>query len=123
MTGETDPTGPRLRAALGLKGSKRHPEITSTRRLIYEFDPGTRLDPEAAQPRTEALQEPPPTLELPALPTTLVAGRHYVVTEVLFTLDTDRFGPVHWRAFVEETTGAQLASGDFDGDGLAELDD
>jgi hypothetical protein len=106
LTGETDPTGPRLRAALGLKGSKRHPEITSTRRLIYEFDPGTRLDPEAAQPRTEALQEPPPTLELPALPTTLVAGRHYVVTEVLFTLDTDRFGPVHWRAFVEETTGA-----------------
>ncbi|MEJ3652144.1 hypothetical protein WEH80_03955 [Actinomycetes bacterium KLBMP 9759] len=96
-----------LRTALGLKRGADKPDITSTRRLIYALDVAKRFDPEADGGTTdEALQSAPPTLPLPALPTELTDGQHYVVTEVLFTLAPPGDGPVHWRAFVEESTGA-----------------
>ena len=50
--------------------------------------------------------EAPPTL--PDLPDAIVAGNHYQVTEVLFTLSVTDYGDVNWRAFIEPTTGAVL---------------
>jgi zinc metalloprotease ZmpB len=96
-----------LRTALGLGRSGPRPRINGTpRRWIYAYDPNRRFDPEAETEPTEALQEGPPTLPLPPLPPTLVPGQHYVVIEVLFTLAVTDFGDLHWRAFLEETTGA-----------------
>lgn len=95
-----------LRAALGI-GKGAQPTINGTpRRLIYAYDPDRRFDPESSTEHGTALQEPAPTLPLPALPEGLVAGQHYVVTEVLFTLALPDFGPLNWRAFIEESTGA-----------------
>jgi hypothetical protein len=42
------------------------------------------------------------------MPTTIVAGQHYVVAEVLFTLPLPARGAIHWAAFVEVQTGAVL---------------
>ncbi|MFS8103845.1 hypothetical protein LFM09_42670 [Lentzea alba] len=76
--------------------------------LVYEYDPGNRFDPESRQPDSTTLQEPVPTLALPDVPDAFVAGQHYVVTEVLFTLAVSGIGDVNWRAFVEPETGAVL---------------
>jgi zinc metalloprotease ZmpB len=94
---------PRL---LGLRDTERRLEITSQRRLIYRYEAALRSDPEAATP-PGALRGPKPTLPLPALPAGVSEGRHYVVTEVLFTTNP---GPtsINWRVFVEERTGAVL---------------
>jgi Fungalysin/Thermolysin Propeptide Motif len=55
-----------------------------------------------------ALQEAPPTLPLPPVPTPIVPGRHYVVREVLFSLTVGAEGELNWRALVEPSTGAVL---------------
>ncbi|HJX44078.1 MAG TPA: hypothetical protein VJ352_10415 [Geodermatophilus sp.] len=101
-----DLTPAALRRALGL-GTGTRPRINGTpRRLVYAFDPDRRYDPEVGADTGEALQSPPPTLSLPPLPDTLEPGRHYVVVEVLFTLEVPGQGELNWRAFIEETTGA-----------------
>ena len=56
---------------------------------------------------TAALEEGPPTLRLPPVPTSIVPGQHYVVREVLFSL-TVNAEELNWRAFVEPSTGAVL---------------
>ena len=76
--------------------------------LIYRYDPNMRFDPAAQIPAHEPLQGGPPTLPLPAVPDTIVAGQHYIVAEVLFTLPLQNRGPINWRAFVEVQTGAVL---------------
>jgi zinc metalloprotease ZmpB len=92
-----------------LRLSKGKPTINGTpRELIYRFSPNQRLDPEAQTAPTETLQGGPPTLPLPPVPDTIAPGQHYVVTEVLFTLPVEGYGPVNWRAFVEVNTGAVL---------------
>ena len=55
-----------------------------------------------------ALEEGPPTLPLPPVPTPIVPGQHYVVREVLFSLTVNADGELHWRAFVEPATRAVL---------------
>ncbi|HKO42982.1 MAG TPA: hypothetical protein VJU84_06825 [Pyrinomonadaceae bacterium] len=87
---------------------KSSPEITGTRRLIYQYDSERRIDPEAQAPDTDSFESGPPTLPLPALPPSIVPGQHYVVTEVLFTLPVEGIGAVNWRAFIEENTNAVL---------------
>ncbi len=85
------------------------PEITGTRRLIYQFDPARRIDPEALMdPGEDSFEHGPPTLQLPPLPPQIQPGQHYVVKEVLFTLPVVNIGRVNWRAFIEEQTGAVL---------------
>lgn len=99
-------TSAALRAALGI-GKEAELTINGTpRRLIYAYDPDRRFDPESHTEPGTALQEPAPTLPLPAVPEGLVPGQHYVVTEVLFTFALPGFGPLNWRTFIEETTGA-----------------
>ncbi|HKI04370.1 MAG TPA: hypothetical protein VKK31_20500 [Thermoanaerobaculia bacterium] len=84
------------------------PVLNGTRRLIYQYDPDRRFDPETRQYEAEAFQEGPPILPLPPVPDSIQPGQHYTVTEVLFTLPLEGYGPVNWRAFVEESTGAVL---------------
>jgi hypothetical protein len=97
--------------------------FTDERLIIYRYDPKERLDPDAQQPgapvpelrrapaaraaRAEAVVGVP-TLPLPAVPKSIVGARHYVVNEVLFTTAFGPFRELHWRAFVEVTTGAVL---------------
>ncbi len=96
-----------LKKLLGVR-SRANPTINETRQLIYQFDPEQRFDPEARQTEPDVLQEAPPTLPLPDVPDAIVAGDHYQVTEVLFTLSVTDYGAVNWRAFIEPTTGAVL---------------
>ncbi|WP_143044200.1 hypothetical protein [Nonomuraea jiangxiensis] len=81
----------------GPQAADRLPEINASRLLVYRYHPAARFDPE-----TE------PVLPLPEVSGDIVAGRHYVVREVLFTWPVPGAGDVHWRAFVEVETGGVL---------------
>jgi hypothetical protein len=87
---------------------KEKPEITETRKLIYQYDSERRLDPEIQQEPGASLEGKPPTLPLPELPPEIQDGQHYVVSEVLFSLPAEGFGNLNWRAFIEVNTGAVL---------------
>lgn len=82
--------------------------INSTRSLIYRYEPALRFDPESAIKDDRPLSGAPPTLPLPDIPHTIHAGRHFIVTEVLFTLALPEWGELNWRAFIERYTGAVL---------------
>ena len=99
-------TAAQLKKLLNVTGA--NPKITSTRKLIYQFDPERRFDPEVTTSSGKAFESGPPTLPLPPVPAQIQAQQHYVVTEVLFSLPVEDIGPVNWRAFIEEQTGAVL---------------
>src|SRR5215475_1108781 len=83
--------------------------INGTRLLVYRYDPAQRLNPAVAQqPGGQVLRGSLPILPLPPVPDGIEPGRHYVVREVLFTLALSDWGELHWRAFIEPTTGAAL---------------
>jgi len=82
--------------------------VNDSRALIYRYDPDRRIDPESRIEDDRPLSSGPPTLPLPTVPERIQAGRHYLVTEVLFTLALPVWGEVHWRAFFERYTGAVL---------------
>lgn len=95
-----------LRDALGLdEATARGLTISSTRMLVYRYDPDDRLDPTGGEP---GLQGGPPVLPLPPVPDTIEPQRHYVVREVLFTLSLPGWDDLHWRAFIEPETSAVL---------------
>ena len=99
-----------LSQLLGLEtgpGAAAEPRINSTRLLVYQYDPNTRFDPEV-EAEGPGLIGGPPTLPLPDISAEIVAGRHYVVREVLFTWPVPGIGDVHWRTFIEAETGAAL---------------
>lgn len=81
-------------------------KITSVRSLIYQYDPGRRLD--RATNEGQGQEGAPPTLPLPAVSRALEPGRHYLVTEILFTFEMPGWGAIHWRAFIEVETGSVL---------------
>jgi hypothetical protein len=97
----------KLKQVLGLAGPD--PVVTSTRQLIYRYEPDQRLDPRMhGHP-----EEGGPPLKLPDMapaepPATVQAGKHYIVTEVLFNLDTPGWQGLHWRAFLDPVSGAVL---------------
>jgi hypothetical protein len=104
-----------VRRVLGLADSDQ-PTVTSTRLLIYRYIPDEVLDPQVKAhdsaddftglAGSNAVKFP--TLQLPPVPASIVADRHYVVTEVMFTLAYGEWGQLNWRAFVEPVTGAVL---------------
>lgn len=106
LAAESAMTPSQLKKALDLKSGS--PKITGTRKLIYQYDPDRRIDPEVRTASGDSFECGPPKLDLPSLPAAIQAGQHYVVTEVLFSLAVDDIGPVNWRAFIEEQTGAVL---------------
>lgn len=94
-----------LKKLLGVKKDK--PTINGTSKLIYRYESAKRFDPESKNASGQ-FQEAPPVLPLPQVPASIVENQHYEVTEVLFTLPVNGFGPVNWRAFIEINTGAVL---------------
>jgi hypothetical protein len=106
----------KVRAVLGLTPADPELTVNGTRALVYRYRPEDRFDPQVkahANPDestgvagVQAVKFP--TLPLPEVPNTIAAGRHYVVTEVLFSYPYPGWGPLNWRAFVEPQTGAVL---------------
>lgn len=96
-----------LRRTLAVAAKKKYPIINSTRTLIYRYDPDQRFHPEVGQ-QGGPMHASPPTLELPPVPDEIEAGRHYIVTEVLFTYPVAGRGDLNWRAFIEQESGAVL---------------
>jgi zinc metalloprotease ZmpB len=82
--------------------------VNESRALIYRYDPDLRIDPESRIEDDRPLSSGPPTLALPEVPDRIQAGRHYLVTEVLLTLELPVLGELHWRGFFERYTGAVL---------------
>lgn len=98
-------TEAQLRKVLRLRAKDQRPEIESSRLVIYRYQPETRLDPtlnEEGQPPSS------PRLNLPDVPRSIVAGRHYVAREVLFSLELPEWGLLEWRALIEVETDAVL---------------
>jgi hypothetical protein len=107
--------GVTLARVLNLSGGTT-PTVNATRLLIYRYQSQDRIDPQvSAHASSEEFtglagsnEREFPTLPLPALPAGIVEGRHYVVTEVMFSLALDYWGTLNWRAFIEPATGAVL---------------
>jgi zinc metalloprotease ZmpB len=105
----------KLRQILGV-GGDAGPRLNATRLVIYWYDPARRIDPQVAAHRDNSEstglsgKATPdfPVLSLPPVDARVLPSRHYVVTEVLFTLAYGTWGPLHWRAFVEPATGSVL---------------
>ncbi len=81
--------------------------ITSVKPIIYQYDPAQRVDPEIEQHK-DSKDEVVPSLDLPSVPDNIKPGQHYIVIEVLFTLNMPGWGEIHWRAMLELETGAVI---------------
>ncbi len=105
-----------LRKVLNLPDGQKPPTVSSTRLLIYRYRPEEVVDPQVKAhdesedftglAGTETAKFP--VLPLPPVPGSILPNRHYVVTEVMFSLEYGEWGLLNWRAFVEPVTGAVL---------------
>jgi hypothetical protein len=99
-----------LRKLLGLEKREQKAEtvieITAQRRLIYRYQASLRTDPEN-HVRQATLQAHKPVLPIAPIDERIKEGRHYVVTEVLFTTNPGRRA-INWRVFIEERTQSVL---------------
>jgi hypothetical protein len=92
---------------LNLEEREALPEITDSRLLVYRYDPDERVE-RREERGGGPLESAPPTLPLSPPSEELEPGRHYVVTEVLFSVPLEGWGDLNWRAFVEPRTGEVL---------------
>lgn len=91
-------------------------QVNGTRALVYRYDPEDRFDDQVSAHASASditgfagAQAPAvPVLTLPPVPEEIVPGRHYVVTEILFSHNAEGWGALNWRAFIEPRTGAVL---------------
>lgn len=93
----------RLQELLGSPKSK--PTSQTVRLAIYRCETKSRFDPAANE---EGQPPSSPRLELPDFPDSIVNGRHYIVREVLFSLEIPDWGELEWRALIEVETNAVL---------------
>lgn len=82
-------------------------KITSVKPIIYQYDPAQRVDPEIKEHK-DSKDEVIPSIDLPSVPDIIKPGQHYIVLEVLFTLNMPGWGEIHWRAMLELETGAVI---------------
>ena len=99
------------------KGLDRLRIVDDPRMWVYQYDRNARYYPKPSNgpipddygsQSDDPLHESPPTLPLPSVPASIVDQKHYVVSEVLFTLALPDLGEITWRAFVEVDTCAIL---------------
>jgi hypothetical protein len=85
-------------------------EVTSDRLLICQYEASNRLAGTTGNISTidHALAANPPTLWLDPVAPAIVESQHYVVREVLFTLNLRKQGSISWRAFIEVETCSVL---------------
>lgn len=90
----------------------------SPRLVVYRYEPDERYDklavpvstmpgPVVSGPDVSPLGSVP-TLPLPDVPPSIVAGAYYVTRELLFSLKVPLWGMLNWRALVELDTAAVL---------------
>jgi hypothetical protein len=97
-----------LLTLLRIEGQPGEPIINRVGLVIYQFRPEDRWPEEDPDPQS-TFEQPPERLPLPPLdPERFRAGRHYVVTEVLFTLSLPTMPGMHWTALIEPESGAVL---------------
>ncbi|HEV2175767.1 MAG TPA: hypothetical protein VGW33_00965 [Terriglobia bacterium] len=108
-----------LPALLNTGRKRREIVINAERQWIYQYRADQRLpQPPQTKPNVQARQRAAkragltgaegPTLPLGPVDKSIVDGRHYVVTEVLFDLPVAPFRQLHWRAFIEVNTCSVL---------------
>ncbi len=94
-------------AGLGKREKARLVKITSVKPFIYQYLARDRQDPDIESHKNNS-DEVIPVLALPDVPESIEAGKHYVVFEVLFTMNLPAWGEVNWRAMVEIGTSSIL---------------
>lgn len=94
-----------LSALFTRKPLPNKPRINTTQLWIFQYEPDARSE---RPPKEKSFEAPAPTLELPPMPASIWPGKHYVVTEVLFTMEYPDWGKLNWRAMVEVETRAIL---------------
>lgn len=92
---------------LGKREKAKLVKVTSVKPYIYRYIPEDRLDPDIESHKNNS-DEVIPILAVPDIPKSIEAGKHYVVFEVLFTMNLPSWGDVNWRAMVEIGTSAIL---------------
>lgn len=114
LAGRINPQG--LRALLSTRRQRKEIVINGERQWIYQYRADQRL-PQAPPNipagkriarRAGLVDSEAPTLPLGPVDKSIVDGRHYVVTEVLFDLPVAPFRQLHWRAFIEVNTCSVL---------------
>lgn len=92
---------------MGLAGFK----VSRNRDFIYRYDATQRLpahEPEPTKDNGGHFEHYLPELELEALPKGIEDGQYRYVTEVHFMADSNRVGPINWRALIDWDSGAVL---------------
>jgi len=102
-----------LHKLLGVGNERQEVVINGERLWIYQYHADQRLphsEPKVpAESRRGLTGDEPPPPPLGPVSESIVEGRHYVVTEVLFDLALPpRFPQLHWRAFIEVNTCSVL---------------
>jgi hypothetical protein len=99
-----------LMGLLGLDPEDAVVSINETQLIVYQYDPNDRGNgigpPE--EDDEENLHVGAPKIQVPEIPDSIEAKRHYIVSQVLFTLQQSDFAPLNWGAFIEPETGAVL---------------
>ena len=97
-----------LKDGLKIAKNRKGPEITRIRWLIYRYEASNRFDAESEHQHDSAFHQSPPTLPLSSVPDSILNGRHYIVQEIMFTLEVPSWGRINWRALREPRTGTIL---------------
>ncbi|MEE9398064.1 MAG: CARDB domain-containing protein [Methylococcales bacterium] len=98
-------TEEQLSKMLGLGSKTKRPKVNTSHLVIYRYLPETRFDPannEEGQPPSS------PKLKLPEVPDSILSGKHYIVRDVLFSLELPDWGVLEWRALIEVDTNSIL---------------
>ncbi|HEX7979681.1 MAG TPA: hypothetical protein VF461_13825 [Gemmatimonadaceae bacterium] len=82
--------------------------INRTRLMVYRYQAAKRIRNHASTKEEAGFGVEPPTLRLPAVPSTIKEGTHYVSVEVLFSYALPGWGLLNWQAFVEPDSLAVL---------------
>ena len=114
-----------LGSQLGVSGQPL--TINDKRLLIYAYDAQDRGNGvgEAPPDDEQQMHVAWPTLPVPEVSSEIRDQKHYVVSEILFSLKTAAWGDTNWSAFIEPRTGSVLRLRSFVGcvDGLVYLRD
>ncbi len=98
-------TEEQLSKMLGLGSKTERPKVKTSRLVIYRYLQKARFDPainEEGQPPSS------PELKLPEVSGSILTDMHYIVRDVLFSLELPDWGVFEWRALIEVDTDSVL---------------
>ena len=100
LLGDSDKIIREALEGLGKREKAKLVKVTSVKPFIVQYIAQDRLDPDIESHANNS-DEVIPVLTLPDVPDSVVEAKHYVVFEVLFTMNMPAWGEVNWRAMVE----------------------